>query len=180
MTAPIRPDPKPKFIAGKEGLSKEWMKYLTIPFVQDTLGRLVGQEPVSIDSHFKPPMGQEGLRGGLTASGTMKVYESPNDALLTHEIGHVIEWRLLAPEVTDSLRTMFENKPPRAFTYQSATGDLAGEYIAETFRMAMEMVRKPDEEQKNLEKTEKKFPGVSMWTKWLHKRLESTDVASQP
>lgn len=179
MTAPIRPDP-PKFVAGKEGLSTAWLKYLATPFVTDTLSLLVGKEPVTLESRYKPPMGQENLRGGLTASGTMKLYEGPNDDLFTHELGHVIEWRLLAPEVTDSLRTMFETKAPRAWTYKSATGDPAAEYIAETFRMAVDMVRKPDEEAKNLEKTEKKFPGVSMWTKWLHSRLDNTDVASQP
>src|SRR5262249_53180235 len=116
----------------------------------------------------------EGLQGGVTSAGELRLYVSPHDALLTHELGHIIERRLLAPAVTDSLQTLFEERPPASFTYYSPTGNYPAEYVAETFRMAMEVVRSAAKEsrQQRLQTLEQRYPGVTLWYTWLVARLD--------
>lgn len=164
-------------------LSESWQRYLTTPFVLDTLVPLIGREPLLMSSRSRPPLGFEDYRGGLTTRGEVRLFQSPNDDLLTHELGHVIAHRLLAPQVTDSLQTIFERLRPRAFlAYYSTTGDYAGEYVAETFRMTMTLVRSgSDEEQAlKLQKLERDFPGISMWYNWVRSRLRQQDIVARP
>jgi len=112
----------------------------------------------------------------------MRLFENPNNDSFTHELGHVLDQRSRvtgdALEVTDSLRTIFKNQRPR-FNYESATGDLPAEYVAETFREAMSVVRSPtDIQERNLQQSEKKFPGITLWYNWIKARLTQA-VATQ-
>jgi hypothetical protein len=179
MTAPIRPDP-PRFVPGPRGVSQEYQNYFSTPYVRDTLASLVQGPPVKVESFSQPPEGQERLRGGTTNLGNIQLFEKPNDDSFTHELGHVIDMRSQAAPVTDSLRTIFQNKRPSSFVYESATGDLPAEYVAETFRTAMGIVRSPaDTQERDLQRAERDFPGITLWYNWIKSRLDQP-VATQP
>lgn len=179
MTAPLIPQASTQtdssiFVPGETGLSPAWLRYLESPFVRDTMAAVFrGAEPIRLNSFLYPPQNQPGLRGGVTNRGNVQLFERPNDDLFTHEMGHMIERRLLAPEVTDSVRTLYENLRPRAFTYQSGTGDLPAEYVGETFRMAMRLLRASQDAKaaQREEREEKRYPGIRLWLNWLRSRL---------
>jgi hypothetical protein len=183
MTAPIQPDPPPRFVPGPRGLSQQWQDYFATPFARDTLGSLVRGRPVQVESDSLPPAGQDRLRGGTTNLGNVKMFGALDDEAkdaFTHEIGHVIDLRSQAAGVTDSLRTIFQNKKPEAFTYDSDTGNLPAEYVAETFRMAMGVIRSPAQQQdRDLEQAERSFPGITLWYNWIKSRLAPA-VVTQP
>jgi len=102
----------------------------------------------------------------------------------THEVGHVIDRRSQetgdALEITETLRAIFNTAKPPAFTYESDTGNPPAEYVAETFRSAMEIVRSPaDQQQLNLQQAERQFPGISLWYNWIQQRLKSNTTATK-
>jgi len=111
------------------------------------------------------------------------MFENPNDGVFTHELAHVLDMRSQVSgdglEVTDSVRTIFNTKRPPAFIYESATGNLPAEYVAETFRTAMEIVRSSQPHEPQLQQAEKKFPGTQVWYNWIQKRLNSNTTASK-
>jgi len=184
MTAPIKPDP-PKFVPGNRGLSDAWKNYFSTPYVSDTLSRLVGRgPPVEVSSVPRPAEADPRLQGGTTNAGTLQMYEKPNDGVFTHELGHILDQRSQetgdALEVIDSVRTLFNTNRPPAFTYESATGNLPEEYVAETFRSAMEIVRSPaEQQQRDLQLAERSFPGIMLWYNWIQQRLNGNKTAAK-
>jgi len=184
MTAPIKPNP-PKFVPGNRGLSDAWKNYFSTPYVSDTLSRLVGQgPPVEVSSVPRPPEEDPKLQGGTTNAGTLLMYERPDDGVFTHELGHVLDVRSQetgdALEVTETLRAIFNTKRPEGFTYESATGNLPAEYVAETFRSAMEIVRSPaEQQQRDLQLAERSFPGITLWYNWIQQRLNGNKTAAK-
>ena|ERR1051325_5403073 len=183
MTTPLQPDP-PKFVPGSHGLSDAWQRYFSTPYVSDTLARLVGKNnpPVQVSSMARPPGADPRLQSGTTNLGTVQMYINPDDGIFTHELGHVLDMRSQVSgdglEVTDSVRSIFNKKRPSAFTYESATGNLPAEYVAETFRMAMEIVRSSKPHDPQIQKAESRFPGTQAWYNWIQQRLNGSNTAS--
>jgi len=186
MAVPIRPDPPAKFVPGRSGLSKEWQSYFAKPFVADTLSRLVN-DPVEVSSFDSPPQDLPNLRAGTTNAGTIQLYGKQDEEALgafTHEVGHVIDRRSQetgdALEITETLRAIFNTAKPPAFTYESDTGNLPEEYVAETFRSAMEIVRSPaEQQQRDLQLAERSFPGITLWYNWIQQRLNGNKTAAK-
>lgn len=169
---------QPPFSPSSTGVSGEWLRYLASPFVRDTLGPLLAAlaTPVPVHSQWQSPPGSN-LRAGLTQSGQLNVYGYPDDAIFSHEVGHLIALHLLAPQVTDKVEDIYNAQKPKAFHYQSETGNLPAEYTAETFRMAMELVRNPKTSDKHVSEAEKKFPGTRLWYDWIQKQLAAKSAA---
>lgn len=167
-TAP--PQPGAQFVPGQGGLSSDWQKFLASPFARDTLLPLIGSHDLAVRSSL-PPAGRPDLAGHTSALGdTVSMYLKPGEDYFTHEIGHVIDVRDLAPEVSGNVAAIYTKLKPR-FGY---AGTNEYEYIAETFRTAMNLFRStPDLDQRNerLKDVERVMPGVKLWSDWLHKQF---------
>jgi hypothetical protein len=113
-------------------------------------------------------------------------FEGPNDDLLTHEVGHVIDYRQLAPEISEGIRAIFEKKRPRFIyggqpvTDYSAGSGYAAEYVAETFHMAIDVIRSitdSSKQEERLQRLETRFPGISLWVKYIRDNLNTAAIA---
>ncbi|SRR6266446_3803752 len=133
------------------------------PFVTDTLFRLLGAFPVRQESASAAPITPRGTRyAALTVPpDTVKLYGNQPDRVITHEAGHVLDLRNLAPSVTMHVaRRSAEYKHPDDYF-----GSEPSEYVAEAFARAVESGRRRGFSDST--KVDKDFPGSIDFIRWL-------------
>jgi len=155
-----------------------WQQFLQTPYVQDTLAQLVGPA-VTVRTPFEPPVGRPELRGVTSQQGdTITLFgRKPEDNYFTHEIGHVLDTRNRAPEVSGQVAQLAQGQRRSDYAGQNDF-----EYVAEAFRTAMEHVRKyPDltERAKRVAAADKRLPGVALWADWIQRQLAPQNVAGR-
>jgi len=164
MTTPIQPDP-PKFVPRK-----------SIPFLTDTLFRVAGGPFSIVRGRGQPP--QVGGRDAIAVTSPqqeVKFWTTPDDHSLAHETGHVIDRRGLLPAEITAALLKGRDSSYRPNNYAYSDDD---EYIAETFAQAMKVVRSPaDQRDRDIQRAEKQFPGITLWYNWIQQRLNLETAA---
>ena len=164
--------PQPQFQAAKGGLSSDWVQYLQTPFVRDTLARLVGDVPVSVQSRMGGGLTRPDLAGVTSPRGDLiSMFVPPSDDFFSHEVGHVLDVRNLAPAVSSNLYALYQQNRNRATDEYARTNEY--EYIAEAFRHAVNVFRVADAAQRKAaaDDAETSVPGTGLWLDWLKQKF---------
>lgn len=138
----------------------------TSPFISDTLFSLVGG-PVQInrDRHDFDPNA-----AAYAGKDHIVFLAPPTDHNLVHEMGHVLDFRNLAPEVT--ARVAAKRRPwpanERPLNYDDYARVNRNEYVAEAFQRAIESGRR--HEFADSLGAEKRLPGTIDMIRWLRTR----------
>ena len=156
-------------------VAPQWNQLLASSYVQDTLAPLLSQNTITVNTQTYPPIGRPDLTGLTSARGdTISMFGRPNDGFFTHEVGHVLDTKNIAPEVSGQVAALYNPRNKQAG--YGAKNDY--EYVAEAFRQAMDLVRQRTDA-KGVQAADKKYPGVALWHSWISKRLEAPQVVTR-
>jgi hypothetical protein len=136
------------------------------PFVSDTLFSLVGG-PVQINRDRTDPDPNTAAYAG---QNHIVFLQPPTDHNLEHEMGHVLDFRHLAPDVVAQVAAKRRPWPAheRPLNYDDYARVNRNEYVAEAFQRALESGRR--HQFADSLKVDRRLPGSIDFIRWMQTR----------